>query len=126
MLTELEWDAVTEGRSGVAERKVLFVMLGVRIVLVLIGEAEGDRDVLNNGVTLDDAEQSGAERDPVTRADRLLLTDVVRLFWAVSDALRVGGDVSKYDLETKADADVVRVVCDADAVDDTVPERDGL
>ena len=89
MLAELEWDSLIERDSGLAEGEVLFVMLGVRIVMVLLGEVEGDRDALNDGVTLNDAERYGAEGDPVELADRLLFIDVVRLCEADGDALRV-------------------------------------
>jgi hypothetical protein len=89
VLAELERDALIERSAGLADREVLFVMLGVRIVLVLLRKAEGESDALNDGVTVNDAERNGAEGDPVTLADRLTLPDDVRLCGAVGDALRV-------------------------------------
>jgi hypothetical protein len=89
VLTELKRDALIERSAGLADREVLFVMLGVRIVLVLLREAEEESDALNDGAIVNDADRSGAESDPVDLADRLTLPEDVRLCGADGDALRV-------------------------------------
>jgi hypothetical protein len=80
VLTELEWDAVTESGSGLDEGEVLPVMLAVRRVSVMVGEAECNPDALNavaielcDTLALADAERRGSELEELSVTRRLPL-----------------------------------------------------
>jgi hypothetical protein len=149
VLMELEWDALVERGSGLAEGEVLFVMLGVRTVSVIVGEAEVVAVERCDALELSDAEGRGSEAVTDELSVTRRLTDAVRLLVVEKDELRddvlrlsVKSDVSEGVLETEGDGDAVRVALrdaavrvsvrdtEADCVrvrdDDNVPDCDGL
>jgi hypothetical protein len=150
VLTELEWDALIERGSGLAEGEKLFVMLGVRTVSVMLGEAEAVAIELCDALALADAECRGSDTETQELSVTRRLSDAVGLLVVEKDELRddvlrlsVESDVSEGVIETEAVGDVVRVALldaavrvsvrdtEADASsrvrdDNEVPDRDRL